>query len=369
MALRWAHANDPRPAVSDTLPETGGRYDEFLTRALAIDPAQRFGSGRELAEALAAAHSGLRAPSTATTIGIAEKPTEPQHPPTAVGPPTPMPPAPVTPPPGGAYAPYGYVTPPPTTAPSGRSGNPLALVLLAVVALAGIAVGALAAAGVFSHKQTPQVITRASSPTARTTSPTTPTPTSGARAQTAAPPPVSTPSGTTPCGGDLSVGPKTSCGFAENVEQAYARTTGGPQVVSAYSPATGSTYAIDCSGGTPHVCTGGTTNNASVYFTGGPASAGGSTPAPSAPAVGMHACDQNISANQYTSCPFAANVFKAYAADYKANGVQSSDTVTAFSPVTNQSYAMTCVTDGVTVSCTGTNQQLVTYPLHAVEVY
>jgi hypothetical protein len=62
------------------------------------------------------------------------------------------------------------------------------------------------------------------------------------------------------------VGPNTSCGFAQNVEQAYFQTGGGSQAVSAYSPATGLTYTIDCTGDVPHACTGGTTHDASVYF-------------------------------------------------------------------------------------------------------
>ena len=83
----------------------------------------------------------------------------------------------------------------------------------------------------------------------------------------------------------------------------------------------------------------------------------------------LTACDQNISAGPYTSCPFAENVFQAYADDYQANGEQSNDTVTASSPVTHQSYNMDCVTDGVTVGCTGGNKSFVTFPMHAVEVY
>jgi hypothetical protein len=72
----------------------------------------------------------------------------------------------------------------------------------------------------------------------------------------------------TSCGGDVSVvGPNTSCSFAQNVEQAYARSAGGNTPVTAYSPVTGLTYTIDCTGGSPHVCTGGTTHNASIYFT------------------------------------------------------------------------------------------------------
>jgi serine/threonine protein kinase len=55
LALRWAHANDPRPAPSAFVPGLGPRYDQFLLAALAVDPEQRFASGREFADALAAA--------------------------------------------------------------------------------------------------------------------------------------------------------------------------------------------------------------------------------------------------------------------------------------------------------------------------
>jgi Glucodextranase, domain B len=64
------------------------------------------------------------------------------------------------------------------------------------------------------------------------------------------------------CGGDLSAGPNTSCGFAENVRAAYRSS--GASVVSAFSPATGRTYTMYCTTSSPHVCTGG--NDAAVYF-------------------------------------------------------------------------------------------------------
>ena len=64
------------------------------------------------------------------------------------------------------------------------------------------------------------------------------------------------------CGSGLSVGPNTSCGFAENVRAAYQQS--GSSVVRADSPATGRTYTMYCTTGSPHVCTGG--NDAAVYF-------------------------------------------------------------------------------------------------------
>jgi serine/threonine protein kinase len=374
MALRWAHANDPRPAASGAIPALGQRYDQFLSVALAVDPDQRFGSGREFADALTAAHRG-EAETTITGRIV------PPHTPTAVGPPTPLPQAMNTPaPPPAMYPGYGYPTPPPAYPQQARSGNPLALILLGLVALAGIAVGALAAAGVFSHSAAVNTIT------AGTITPTHTKPSGSVAAKTskrtsAAAAANASAGATSSCGGDLSVGPNTSCGFAQNVEQAYDQSSGGNTSVTAFSPATGLNYTIDCTGGSPHVCTGGTTHNASIYFTSGPTPNSTPPPASSTPTPtssiptptsspgNLTACDQNISAGPYTSCPFAENVFQAYAADYQTNGEQSSNIVTATSPVTHQSYNMACATDGVTVNCAGGNKSFVTFPMHAVQVY
>jgi serine/threonine-protein kinase len=153
MALRWAHANDPRPLVSAVVPEVGARYDRFVSVALAVDPGQRFGSGREFVDALAAAHAGDAVVASAAPV------IDVPHAPTAVGPPTPVPPGVQTPlPPTPGYPVYAYATPPPAYPERSRSGSPLALILLALTALAGIAAGVLAAAGVFTHQTTPQII-------------------------------------------------------------------------------------------------------------------------------------------------------------------------------------------------------------------
>jgi hypothetical protein len=81
---------------------------------------------------------------------------------------------------------------------------------------------------------------------------------------TGSPPSVPRVAGTTSCGGDLFVGANTSCPFARNVRDAYASSGGGNTNVTAFSPATGRSYVMYCTGGSPHVCTGG--NNASLYF-------------------------------------------------------------------------------------------------------
>jgi hypothetical protein len=67
------------------------------------------------------------------------------------------------------------------------------------------------------------------------------------------------------CGGSLSVGPNTTCEFAQNVENDYYAEIGsGSGTVDSYSPAKDRYYSMYCTSGSPHECTGG--NNASVYF-------------------------------------------------------------------------------------------------------
>jgi serine/threonine protein kinase len=357
-ALRWAHANDPRPTASALLPALGSRYDEFLSVALAIDPERRFASGSQFAQALRAAESGEGAPSYETgataMLGVPRTPT-------AIGPPTPMPPSSQTPqPPPAGYPGYAYPTPPPAPPQTGRSGNPFALVLLALVAVAGIAAGALAASGTFSHGSThkPTSIVPATATQAK------PKPRKSKRKH---PPPANTQS----CGSDLSVGPDTSCAFAKNVETAYDESSGGDTDVTAYSPTTGITYSMHCTAEPPHVCTGG--KGAAVYFTSGPQSASAASAPPagksSNPSAGLKNCDQSISANSVTSCQFAKNVFVSYWKDYRANGVRSETIVPAYSPVKHQFYDMTCTTQAGTVDCSGGNKAFVTFPLRAVELY
>jgi serine/threonine-protein kinase len=345
IALYWAHANDPRPLASNVAPSLGARFDDFLATALAVDPERRFTSGREFAQALAAASDRQdlvptqpSPPAGTATVISPKEPSPPREPP-----------APPGPPPGPPSA------TPPVPHQRTRTRNPLALILLGIVALAGIAVGALAAGGVFSST--------ASGTRTVTGVATTGTQTHQQTGSTATRPVIA---GTSACGGDLSVGPNTSCGFAQNVEQAYLRSSGGDTNVTATSPATGLAYTMHCTSASPHVCTGG--NNASVYFYSGPS--GGSASGSSGQAHGnLSACDPNISAGQGTSCPFAENVFRAYAADYKANGEQSNDTITATSPVTHQAYPMNCTNDGVTVNCSGGNNAFATFSFHAVQVY
>jgi serine/threonine-protein kinase len=229
--------------------------------------------------------------------------------------------------------------------------------LLGLVALAGIAVGALAAAGAFN--QSAVTTTRAGVTTPATStkqSSTSTTSTSG-------------PSGVAlkQCSGDVLVRQDTtSCAFGQNVEKAYLQTSGGTTDVVAYSPVTRATYTMHCTGGSPHVCTGG--SNSEVQFTSNPSSSSVSLPAP--PSGSLKRCDQNIQADRSTtSCGFAKNVFVAYWNNYKANGAQANATVTASSPATGQTYPMSCPSDGTTVVCTGGNSAYVTFPLQAVRAY
>ena len=86
----------------------------------------------------------------------------------------------------------------------------------------------------------------------------------GARTPGTAYAPPSGGGGQTPCGGGLSVGPNTTCAFAENVRSAYGAS--GPGTVAVFSPVTNQTYSMTCNNQAKSgvVCTGG--NNASVYF-------------------------------------------------------------------------------------------------------
>lgn len=348
MAVRWAHANDQRPMVSTLLPALGHRYDHFFSLALAVDPDTRFGSGREFAEALAEAQA--RESGEAVTSVMSSPRT-----PTAVGPPTPMPPpAHNRQTPSSGQPPYGYVTPSPPPA-HARSGNPLALILLAVVAIAGIAVGALAAAGVFSNSGGIRIVSAST----------------GASRRHSPPRSAQAPSGTESCGGGVSVGPATTCPFARNVKRAYV-SSGGSSTVTAYSPVTGVTYTMHCTGEVTHECTGG--NNASVYFSSSlvsaPAESSPTTPTPpQSPPSSLQSCDENISASSATSCPFAENVFVAYWEEYRAYGEQPETYVSAFSSATGHTYGMSCTFDGVTVECSGGNNAFVTFPMQAVRVY
>ena len=70
--------------------------------------------------------------------------------------------------------------------------------------------------------------------------------------------------------------------------------------------------------------------------------------------AGVSQCSESIGVNANTSCDFAANVATAWLATSRTG----TTTVQATSPVTNQTYTMTCVAAPVTV-CTGGNNAAV----------
>ena len=88
------------------------------------------------------------------------------------------------------------------------------------------------------------------------------------------------------------------------------------------------------------------------------------------PTGGLIPCDQNISVDSVTSCPFADNVFRAYVRSYRFNGKQANVQVEAFSPVTHRPYSMDCFLTGrQTVDCTGGRKAFVTFPFRAAANY
>lgn len=60
LAVVFAHLNDPPPRPTEFRPALPAAWDEFFATALAKEPSERFGSGRELVEAATAAAAGKR---------------------------------------------------------------------------------------------------------------------------------------------------------------------------------------------------------------------------------------------------------------------------------------------------------------------
>jgi serine/threonine protein kinase len=84
VAVMWAHINASAPAPSTLRPGLPAAVDAVIARGLAKDPAGRFGTATELAEAILAA-SGTAAP---VTPGIPAAPVTSAPPPGRSGPPT-----------------------------------------------------------------------------------------------------------------------------------------------------------------------------------------------------------------------------------------------------------------------------------------
>ncbi len=90
---------------------------------------------------------------------------------------------------------------------------------------------------------------------------------------------------------------------------------------------------------------------------------------PSATPPGLVACDQNISVNASTSCPFADNVFNQYAIDVQHGG-SGSYQVYAYSPATGDTYTDNCQLNSATqfIDCSH-GGDLVQFPEWAAAVY
>src|SRR2546426_3605540 len=134
MAMRWSHANDPRPHPSERRPELGERFDAVVVQAMAIAPNERFQSGAAFAKALeSTARGGYTPPhGTLSTAALtngdgATNGAGNGYQPTRAEPQTPMPAA-------AAYAPGG--TPPPIARRS--PAKTIGAVLLVLLAAAGI---------------------------------------------------------------------------------------------------------------------------------------------------------------------------------------------------------------------------------------
>lgn len=94
------------------------------------------------------------------------------------------------------------------------------------------------------------------------------------------------------------------------------------------------------------------------------------TPAPAtASGPSLAACDQNISVNTSTSCPFADNVFNQYAIAVQQGGAGSYQ-VYAYSPATGQTYTDDCQLNSQNqiVDCSH-GSDLVEFPEWAAAVY
>ncbi len=83
---------------------------------------------------------------------------------------------------------------------------------------------------------------------------------------------------------------------------------------------------------------------------------------------GTHACDQNISAGAGTTCAFANDVFRSYAAAVQAGGA-SDQSISAYSAAAGRSIDVYCGYGGGDVTCTGGDNALVTFPKWAADVY
>jgi serine/threonine protein kinase/Tol biopolymer transport system component len=138
IAAFHGHMSLPPPRPTALVPGLPAELDDVVARAMAKRPDDRFGSGRELAAAAAAAVAPRRAP----TAPVLVRPTEPETVVELPGPPLRPPPArsptPVYPAPTPPPQPPPFVPAPPEPAPTGRGpGRWIWLALAVAVLVAG----------------------------------------------------------------------------------------------------------------------------------------------------------------------------------------------------------------------------------------
>jgi serine/threonine protein kinase len=363
LALAWAHLHNPRPTPSTTLPILGTRYDEFIATALAIEPDDRFGSGHVFALALKRVR---HQPAHQVSVDSTEPDTYVPAEPTLVDPTQASHSPPDRQPPRGPtalYPPYEQVA---QGSRPVRAGRTVALVLLAMVALAGIAVGALAASGVFTQSQTTTVngpITGSSSVTSDSTSSSM---TGGSRSAHLLP------TATKKCDQNISAGPDTSCPLAENTFVAYyddykANGQRASDTVTASSPVTQKSYELHCTNNGQTVDCAGSTNTFVTFpfwairvysppsappTQQGQGPASGSSSACNCGVADLPVrCDANISATSGVHCNFANNTFYEF---YKATGGDptQSPPLRVWSPAYRVYIDLQCTNGDGVVDCT-----------------
>jgi hypothetical protein len=76
-------------------------------------------------------------------------------------------------------------------------------------------------------------------------------------------------------------------------------------------------------------------------------------------------CGGGVLANGNASCPFAQNVREQYRSANPKGGASAAEswTIDVWSPVTKQSYTMTCVREAGGVTCRGGNDAAVWFPI------
>lgn len=161
---------------------------------------------------------------------------------------------------------FGYSAPP-----QKQAMSPVLIVLLTVVVMLLIGLIALVA-----FLAVPRFVGTSAAPVTSTVSATVTAPVATAEptVRPARPAPGVAPSGANECvdagSGSFSSAAagssQTSCAFAASVRSTYLGEGGGggSMLIDAYSPVTGSTYTMSCSGGAVVTCSGG--NNAVVYI-------------------------------------------------------------------------------------------------------